>query len=316
VTTSFTSKSLRATFTLANSKAVFAGTSGNVLQLTGLRMSVVVVGAGFPAFATATLRIFGMAQADMNALSVQVASAGKTGWLPNTVLVEANSTGDPNGWSAVYAGNIQTAAPDYARAPDVPLVVTSMTKSYDLVNPATPTSFPASSAVADVASVIVAKMGRAFINDGVTAVTSGPTYIPYASADQLRTLCTAYNLEPIFSPDDQVITITPKGSGTSEAAWVLSPSSGLVGYPRPLGNGFIEVRSLFNPAFHIHSKITIQGSDVVIDTTLDASTQLNSLANGDWLVTSIVNSLDALLPEGQWFSDMVLYPPNITAVTT
>lgn len=311
---SFTVKQLRATFTLNNSKAVFAGTNSNVLKLAGLRMSASIEGAGFPAFPNATLRVFGMAQADMNALVVQTVSSGKTGWLPNTVLIEANSTGDDNGWSAVFAGNILTAAPDYARTPDVALVVTSMSKSFDLVNPSTPTSFPASTAVADIISTIAAKMGIAFVNDGVTDVSPGATYYPYASADQLRSACAAFDIDPVFSANGNVVTITPKGQGDSEAPWILSPTSGLVGYPKALANGFIEVRSLFNPVFHVKSKITIQGSDVVIDPNLPAT--LNSLADGDWVVTSITNSLDALVPDGQWFSDMVLYPPSVTAVTT
>lgn len=309
---SFTEKQLRATFTLNNSNAVFAGTNKNVLTLTGLRMSACIVGSGFPAWVSATLRIFGMAQADMNALAVQTVSAGKTGWLPNTVLIEANSTGDDNGWSAVYAGNLLTAAPDYARMPDVPLVVTTMQAAYDLVNPSTPTSFPPGAAVADIVSTIVAKMNRAFVNDGVTAVSPGAIYVPYASADQLRTVCAAFDIDPVFSADDRVITITPKGQTSSGAPWILSPTSGLVGYPKPIANGFIEVRSLFNPAFNLKSKITIQGSDVVVDPT----TTLNSLANGDWCVTALTNSLESLVPDGLWYSDMTLYPPSVTAVTT
>jgi hypothetical protein len=293
---------------------VFAGTNSNVLQLAELRMSACIVGAGFPAWVSATLRIFGMAQADMNALAVQTVSSGKTGWLPNTVLIEANSTGDDNGWSAVYAGNLLTAAPDYSRAPDVPLVVTTMQGAYDLVNPATPTSFPPGAAVADIISTIVAKTNRAFVNDGVTAVSPGAVYYPYASLDQIRSACAAFDIDPVFSADDRVVTITPKGQPDSDAPWILSPTSGLVGYPKPLANGFLEVRSLFNPVFHIKSKITIQGSDVVIDPTVPST--LNSLANGDWVVTAITNSLDALVPDGQWFSDMILYLPSVTAVST
>lgn len=311
---SFTPKQLRASFTLNNSNAVFAGTNSNVLKLAGLRMSASIVGSGFPSFPNATLRIFGMSQADMNALAVQTVSSGKTGWLPNTVMLEANSTGDDGGWSTVFVGNILTAAPDYARAPDVPLVITSMAGAYDLVNPTTPTSFPGSTAVADIISTIVAKMNRAFVNNGVTAIAPDATYYPYASADQVRSVCAAFDIDPVFSADDLVITISPKGQGDSGAPWVLSPASGLVGYPKALANGFIEVRSLFNPVFHVKSKITIAGSDVVVDPNLP--TTLNSIANGEWVVNAITNSLDALVPDGQWFSDMVMYPPSVTAVTS
>jgi hypothetical protein len=312
---SFTAKQLRVTFTLTNSNAVFVGAQGavlgNNLQLTNLRMSAIIKGAGFPSFPEMTLKIYGMNQADMNALAVQVVSSGKTGWLPNTVLVEANSG---NGWAAAFAGNILTAAPDYAGMPDVPLVVTSMSKSYDLVNPATPSSFPGGTAVFDIISVIAAKMGITPINNGVTTVTSGATYYPQASAVQLRQVCKAFNIDPVFSTDGLVVTVTPKGQADSTTPFILSPTSGLQGYPTPQANGFLAVRSLYNPVFHVKSPITIQGSDVVIDTGVP--TTLNSLANGDWLVTTITNTLEALKPDGAWFSDMILYPPNAPAVAT
>jgi hypothetical protein len=314
---SFTAKLLRVTFQLTNSNAVFVGANGavlgNTLQIAGLRMSAVIKGAGFPSFPEMTLKIFGMEQADMNALAVQVVSSGKTGWLPNTVLVEANSG---NGWAAAFAGNILTAAPDYASMPNVPLVVTSMSKSYDLVNPATPTSFPASAAVFDIISVIAAKMGINAINNGVTTVTSGATYFPQASADQLRKVCFAYDIDPVFSTDGLVVTVTPKGQSDATAPFVLSPTSGLQGYPTPQANGFLAVRSLYNPAFHVKSPIVVQGSDVVLDQTLKGSTTLNSIANGSWIVTAITNTLEASVPDGSWFSDMILYPPNAPAVGT
>ncbi|MGO9991824.1 MAG: hypothetical protein ACLPTF_04840 [Steroidobacteraceae bacterium] len=317
MTGSFTQKQLRATFTLTNSNAVFVGANGavlgNVLQLSGLRMSAVIEGSGFPSFPNATLRIWGMAQADMNALAVQVVSGGKTGWLPNTVLIEANS-GD--GWAAVFAGNIRTAGPDYKGIPDVPFVCTSQTKSYDLANPATPTSFPGSASVFDIISVIAAKMGTTAVNHGVTTVTSGATYFPQASAEQLRQVCYHYDIDPVFSPDNRTVTVTPKGQADFSTPFVLSPSSGLIGYPEVQGNGFISVRSLFNPAFQVKSPITIQGCDVVVDATLTSVKTLNSTANGDWLVTAIVNTLEASKPDGLWQSDMVLYPPNVTAVST
>jgi hypothetical protein len=304
----YTVKQLRATFTLNGSNAVFAQTGANVLTVAGLRMSAVIKGSGFPSFPEATLRVWGMAQQDMNALSVVKVDSGKTGFLPNTVLIEANSG---QGWAAAFAGNIQTAGADYSSAPDVCLSVTSMTKSYDLANPATPSAFPVSTSVFDIISVIAAKMGITAINNGVSVSTGGPTYYPQASADQLRAVCTAYNLDPAFSSDGFTVIVSPKGQADASTPFVLTPSSGLVGYPQAQGNGFIAVRSIYNPVFHVKSPITIQGSDVVVDPNLPAT--LNSLANGNWVVSAITNTLEALKPDGAWFSDMVMYPPNTTA---
>ena len=316
---SFTAKQLRVTFTLTNSNAVFVGANGavlgNKLTLTGLRMIAVIRGAGFPSFPEATLKIYGMTQGDMNALAVQTVSAGKTGWLPNTVLIEANSG---NGWAAAFAGNIRTAGPDYSAIPNVPLVITAMNQSYTLINPATPSSFPGSTSVFDIISVIAIKMGITAINNGVTISTSGPTYYPQASGEQLRAVCRAFNIDPVFDSDSNTTTVTvsPRGQASFGASQILSPTTGLVGYPQPQANGFLSVRSLYNPAFRVKTPITIEGSDVVIDATLTASTQLNSIANGNWVVTAITNTLEAFVPGGAWFSDMILYPPNAPTVGT
>lgn len=304
---SFTLKQLRVTFTLNNSNAVFVGSSGaaqgNTLQLTGLRMSATIEGSGSPAWLNATLLVYGMNQADMNALAVQTIANGKTGYLPNTVLIEANSG---SGWSAVFSGNILTAAPDYGTMPDVPLIVVAVTAAFDSVNPATPTSFPASAAVADIISVIVSKMNRAFVNNGVTAVTSGATYYPQSLTEQLRAVCKAFDVDPVFSGDDTLVTISPIGQSDAAVPFVLSPSTGLVGYPTPQANGLVLVRALFNPVFHKKSPITIQGSDAVISQGVPVT--YNSIANGDWIVCSITNTLESSKPDGAWFSDMVMYP--------
>ncbi len=309
---SFTAKQLRVTFRLNNSNAVFVGADGvrlgNSLQLAGLRMSAEIIGAGMPAWQSATLKIWGMAQADMNALAVQTIANGKTGYLPNTVLIEANSG---NGWSAAFSGNIMIAAPDYAAAPDVPLVVAAQYALFDSVNPATPTSFPGSASVADIISVIVSKMNRSFINNGVTAITSGATYYPQAITEQLRVICRAYDIDAVFSPDDTLVTISPVGQADVTTPFVLSPSSGLVGYPTPQANGLVSVRSLYNPIFHKKSPITIRGSDAVISQGVPIT--YNSIANGDWIVCSITNTLEVSKPDGAWFSDMAMYPAADTA---
>jgi hypothetical protein len=305
---SYTVKQLRATFTLNGSNAVFAQSGANVLTVSGLRMSAVIKGSGFPSFPEATLRVWGMAQQDMNALAVVVVNSGKTGFLPNTMLIEANSG---QGWSAAFAGNILTAGADYSSVPDVCLVATSQTKSYDLANPATPSSFPVATDVFDIISIIAAKMGITAINNGVSLSTARPYYAPYASADQLRAVCAAYNIDPVFSSDGFTVTVSPKGQADTSLPFTLTPTSGLVGYPQAQGNGFIAVRSVYNPTFHVKSPITIADSDVVVDPTLPST--LNSKANGNWVVTSITNTLEALKPDGLWFSDMVMYPPNAPA---
>lgn len=322
---SFTRKQLRVTFTLNNNNAQFPGNSNgqpsNVLQLgppangPALRMSATIAGAGYPAWPQAVIKVYGMNAADMNALCVQQALAGKTGYLPNSVLLEANSG---SGWSAAYAGNIFTAAPDFSQIPDVPLVVTSMSGAWDSLSPATPSSFPGSTALDTVLSVIIAKTNRAYVNNGVTGTTSGAVYRPEAPLEQLRAVCQAYGLDPVISGDDTIITVSPRGRTDSSASFNLSPQSGMVGYPQPQGNGFLQARAQYNPAFHVKSPVTISGCIVEIFGGASAASvgNLNASANGSWLINSLTNTLECETPDGAWFSDMLLYPPSVTAVTS
>jgi hypothetical protein len=322
---SFTRKLLRVTFTLNNNNAQFPGNANgqpaNVLRLgppaTGpaLRISATIKGAGMPAWPEAVIKVYGMNAADMNALCVQQALAGKTGYLPNSVLLEANSG---SGWSAVFAGNIYTAAPDFSQIPEVPLVITSMSGAWDSLSPATPSSFPGSTALDTVLSVIVAKTNRSYINNGVTGVTSGPVYRPESPLEQLRAVCQAYALDAVFSGDDTLVTVSPRGISDKSQSFTLSPQSGLVGYPQPQGNGFLMARAQYNPAFHVKSPITISGCIVEIfgGSSAAAVGNLNASANGNWVVNSITNTLECETANGAWFSDMLLYPPSVTAVTS
>lgn len=306
---SFATKQMRVSFTLTNSNAVFPGTNSNKLTLTGLRMRAVIKGAGLPAFPEATLKIYGMSQADMNALAVVVVDGGKPGYFFNSVLIEANSSGTPTGWSTVFAGQIVTAGPDYDAAPNACLDVSALTGGFDLLNPAQPTSYPGSATVESIVSTIAQKIGAAFQNNGVTA-TLTKQVLTGTLTNQLKLVAAAANVDVTWDQNQNLIYLSPKGSSLSVARFTLSPSSGLVGYPKVLGNGYLQVRSFYNPAFRTKAPLTIVGSDVIVDTQPGFSKDLNSLADGDWIIGPIVNTIDALEPNANWFSDMTCYPPS------
>lgn len=312
---------MRVTFTLTGNNAVFPGDpekAANVLQLSGLRMSASIKGTAFPAFPEATLRIWGMAQADMNALCIVAVQGGKPEYTFNTVLIEANAG---NGWVAVFAGQVVNAGPNYDNIPDVPFIVQAITGGFDLLNPAQPTTYPGVADAATIISNIAQKMGVAFHNDGVSVPLVGSYYTGTLS-DQLRQVAADANIDvawegPGGSLSDAtnagntstgLLTIAPKGIARSIQAVVLSPKTGLVKYPKVLGNGYLQVRALFDPGYRTLGPVTIKDSEVVIDPNLPKT--LNSVANGSWIIGPLMNSIDTLRPGGEWFTDMLLYPPG------
>lgn len=301
---SYTVKNLRITFTLTNSNAVFPGTNANQLQVSGLRISVVVKGAGLPAFPEASIRIYGMAQQDMNALAIVPVQGGKPEFSFNTVQIEADSG---NGFSFIFSGQIYQAGPDYSGAPDVCLFVHAQSAGFDQLTPANPTAYPGTANVADIVNNIASKMSMAFENDGVSGTLTN-AYYSGTLTDQLRSVCKDAGIYASIE-NQNLLVISPAGvARTNVPSWVLSPTSGLVGYPEVLGNGYLNVRSIFNPAFRQNGPVTIQGSDVVIDPALPKT--LNTLADGDWIIGPLTHLLESNKPQGLWFTDMKLYPPN------
>lgn len=302
---SYTVKAIRVTFTLTGSNAVFPGTTANQLTVTGLRTSVQVRAAGAAMSTQVSLRIYGLAQADMNALSVVPVLNGTPGFLNNTVLIEANSG---SGWTAVFAGAIIQAGPDYSTLPDVFLSVQAQTGFFEAIAPALPTSFPGPSDVATMCSVVVAKMGVPFQNNGVNVASPGGGYFSGSLLNQLQRICQAAHIAYAQDGPQNAVTISPWGVPRSVPTWVLSPTSGLDGYPRVRGDGFIEVRALFNPAFLLLGPITIADSDVIVGSNLP--TTYNSQANGSWIIGTMTHNIESAKPGGAWFTDMILYPAN------
>ena len=308
---SYAVKNLRVTFTLTNSNAVFPGTSANKLVVAGLRTIAIIKGSGLPAFPEATIRIYGLSQQDMNALAIVPVQGGKPEFSFNTVQVGADSG---NGYTFVFSGQIFQAGPDYSSLPDVCLFVHAQAGGFDQLTAAQPSAYTGVTNVSDIASNLASKMSMAFANDGVTGTLTAP-YYSGTLMSQLRKLCQDANIYNSIEAADastgnqNLLTISPAGVARQNVqAWVLTPTSGLVGYPEVLGNGYLNVRSLFNPAYRQNGPITIQGSDVVIDPALPKT--LNTLADGNWLIGPLTHTLESQKPGGAWFTDMRLYPPN------
>lgn len=288
--TTFTKKNLRFTFILSNN-ALFERTNSNTLKIDSLPSSAVIRGSGLPAFPESELTIFGLKQTDMNALTA-------TQFQPlamqrNTVLVEADSG---KGFSTVFSGQIITSGPNYDGAPRVPLQVHARILGFESLNPATHTSYNGTASVADIINSIASKMGYASVeNNGVTASLTNP-YFGGTLVDQLRAVASQAGID-VYT-EGNVIAICPKGKPRSQQSFTLSPTSGLVGYPKlDFQRGYVYVKALYNSAFRFGGPITVQNSDV-------------PMANGKWVVGTITHELDAVLPNGRWFSTMLLYPPN------
>lgn len=283
----FAEKQLRYTFSLNTNARFQNGT--NTLRITGLRSTATITYPGPPTFPSATLRIWGMAESDMQALTAL--TQGVLTYTNNSVLVEANSG---NGWSAAFAGQLVTSVIDFSDTPRVALNIFSQTLGYELLMPETPTSYPVAASIATVIQTIAAKMGKTLVNSGVTGSFNGSVYFPGTPAYQLRAACKKAGIA-FYLDIAGVVEIAPKGKPRNSPVWVLSPQTGLVLYPTLDSVNLIGAQAVYNPGLRYGGPIKIQGSQ-------------QKSANGDWMIYDVAHYLSSLMPKGPWFTRLTAQP--------
>lgn len=282
----FISRLLSVTFALGEGS--FGSDGANNVTLDGLRISAHVQKAGGPSMGTLSMEVYGMTFSKMNKLST-------LGMAPqlvrrNTVTLQAGDA--TNGLGTVFQGTITNAWADFQGQPDVAFHVEAHTGLIEAVKPAPVSSYPGPTDVATIMSSLASQMQLDFENNGVNVKLSKPYY--YGSArNQAKAVADAANINWII--DNGKLAIWNKGQSRGGTVPLVSPTSGLVGYPAYTSKG-IALRSIFNPSIGFGSKIQVQSS-------LDP-------ANGEWVVYSLEYELQSNLPSGQWFSNIQATRPG------
>jgi len=272
----------------------------NTVTLAGLRTTANIQSMQYPAFPQADVEIFGMLAADMNTLTDfenhQLAVTR------NSMVVEANAGGDA-GWTTVFAGQLVAAIPLYQSAPDVAMHLKGRVLGYESIALANPSSFTGATAVSSIVQQLAQQMGATFENDGVQGTLANP-YLPGTAADQLSQVAQAANLGVYYdygpassgsNVPPLLLIITPKGLARNIPVVSLTPQTGLVDYPTIDSRGWIFARSQFNPALKFGGTVSISGSDI-------------PRANATWQILQCTHLVDAVKPDGAWFTDMQLMP--------
>lgn len=279
---SFTKKKLRVRFVLGQKEPHFDDSGNNTVTVDDLRITASIQSYG--AMPTAKLMIYGLSESVMNKLS-------KIRWNTddvklNFVRLEA-SQDDGESYVIVYEGVIQYAYPNYGSAPDVMLTIDSTSGLDHKIRPVEPLSINGDVDVANAIEQICRKMSLRLENNGVSAKVSSP-YLPQTALDQVMKLCEAANAD--FFVDFNTLAIMPKGQPRDILIPVISPSSGLIGYPTPTMTG-VKFQCLFDPAIRFKGLVDIK--DSVIEP-----------ANGRWLMMGITHYLESEVAGGRWLSEI------------
>lgn len=270
----------------------FAHNGKDEATFTGLRCSLAIKKFGYVSQSPLSMRVFGLPLSIMNDIATlgRLPLAGRN----NTISVSAGD--DESGMSVVYTGTIQNAWADFQGSPDVALELTAQIGLYNAQASTEATSYQGAADVAVILGNLALRMGRTFQNNGVTAQLSNP-YFHGTLLDQLHSCCAAADVE--FEDDGVTLFVWPKGGSRGGTPPLISPQTGLVGYPTYTHSG-IAMLIRFNPAIGRGGLVKVESSLVP--------------ACGMWRVFSLTHVLESETPNGQWFSYLEAAEPAYAAV--
>ena len=225
----------------------------------------------------------------------------------STVTVQAGNAG--SALTQVYQGGIIQAYTDYSGMPEVAFRVEAAAGYYTKVGPAPPLSTQ-TTAVATIMASLAQQAGVAagipggypLQNYGVTAIAS-PQYLWGSYWDQMGQLAKAYRFNLMLDhKSPNAIEIWPIGSSRQGNLQIplISPDTGMVGYPSFTAQGII-VRTQFNPALSFGTQVQVESSI--------------PQANKTYYIAKLGHTLDAMVPNGSWFTDLALYELGYQVIT-
>lgn len=279
-------KQIRLTITLLGrddegEKFVFVD-DANQLSATGLRVQCNMqfgFGAVMP---TAQIRIYGLALDKMTKLL-------RIRWntleaLNNVVKVEVGIDGEMH---TEFEGNITFASPDLSAIPDVCLLLETQAAAYDSKKPVLSYQRKGIVDLADIFEAICGDMGFQFENNGVSIKTENMT-LNGSNLEKLAALSDRYPIDMYI--ENKIIAITNQGEPRNLMIPIISPKSGLIGYPTPDVKG-ITFQCFYDPMLRFGGMCRMQ--DSLID-----------VCNGEWRIYGLSKNLDANLPNGNWYCDV------------
>jgi len=277
------------TVTLKLKQGFFKEAESDSVTLSGHRVSLVINSPGGQSTGNAHCVIYGMSKSLMNQLTAIGAVNNQN--IGNQISVEAMSI-DSEGkrsQNTAYSGTIQASWADFTNQPDVMLQVVSTGGLLLDIKPVSPTSFDGNTSVVDVASELAKEGGLTLINHGVSGQLNDP-YYEGSTLTKIRKLSLAANIKFDIDEVNNTLSIYPQDGLIDGDVPLISPSTGLIGYPAFSQNGII-VKSLYNPVIRNNTRVKLESS--------------LEQANGEFGAYDVTHTLEAYNPQGGgvWFTE-------------
>lgn len=265
----------------------FGDTGDNTASVTGLRVSATIHKAGAAGMNTLEMRVNGLTPDIAN----QISTLGKPLNAGRNNLVSLSAGSDETGMAVAFIGTIMSAYQDAKSAPDVAVTVLAQTGLLEALRPLPPSSFKGSADVATILAGIAKQMNYTFENSGVS-VQLANAYFPGTGRDQAYAAAAAAGIN--ITMDDQpggtpTLAIWPKTGSRGGEIPLISPDTGMVGYPTHTDTGLF-VTTVYNPNIVFGGKVKIQSSI--------------KNANGVWTLYDVTHDLESETPGGKWFTSI------------
>jgi hypothetical protein len=196
--------------------------------------------------------------------------------------------GDENGKSVCFSGGVLEAWADGRQPPDMMFHVSAASGLIDMAQTIPPTSYKGGVDAALVLSGLAQQIGYSFENSGVTATLVNP-YKPGSPKSQIESICRDIGCQFAVDEANMVLAVWPAGQSRDGQVVLLSPDSGLVGYPSFTQSG-VQLTTAYNPSLEFGRKVRVESQF--------------EPANGQWMVAALAHRLDSNVPGGQWFTDI------------
>jgi hypothetical protein len=274
-------KIIRVTLTLQDENVFFTAQGDNRLSSTGLAISTAITYGNGAIAPTAQITVYGLPIATMNKLFRVQWNTMQS--ILNMVKIEVGEQGEK--LSVAYEGNITFATVNMDSSPNVSLVITSQMAVVEKMKATEPFTIPKDTPtdVDDIVKFLAEDSGYEYENHGVTHILTD-TSLNGSNIDKIEALAKMCDFDLYI--EQRLIVICPKGADRPLKIPIISPSSGLNGYPSPDQRG-ISFSCQYSPLVRFGGVVRLKDSIITV-------------ANADWRVYGLVSTLEANMPQGKW----------------
>lgn len=257
------------------------------VTLTGYRCNLIYQQYNTTSQGRLDMVIYGMPMEMMNRLT-QIGMVRNVVY-NNPIIVTAGSEGEP--LRTVYRGCILEATSNFDGMPDVSMFITALSMLPSAIAPSVPRSYKGAVDVATVLQDIAASMGVTYSGPQKMGISLSSPYFSGTDYDQFVACVRASNVNAVIV--NGTMEVWPSGGFVPSDPILISPQTGLVGYPSFSRNGVL-LRTLFNSNVRLGHQVRVESS--------------LTPACGLWNVFCIRHELSSETPNGPWFTQILAYP--------